>query len=255
MDGMMGISIVTKGVGDALQFSSVPENYFKTTGKKILDVSRNWFFDYNPYVIRDESIKPVRVVDMWNFSPMKYNWPNPRLPDQPKVYLSNAEIHASVWQVEAHLIRPRLYRYETFPFSKREKILLHIDGKSHGQMPIHVIQHVIDKYKHTGQLYQIGTTDFDCGIPRIHTETLWDLAKVISEARMLIGMDSGPSWIAACYPDVIVKKLKNRNTNQRLETWVPLDQENIHAHWDDRCHQIYNPTDRAIGFMDTYRNI
>jgi hypothetical protein len=145
--------------------------------------------------------------------------------------------------------------FEDFPFEKREKILLHIDGRSHGVMPEHVIQHVLKKYRKTGQLFQIGKSQRELGIPRIETETLWDLARVISEARMLIGMDSGPSWIAACYPDVIVKKLKNRQLNRGLQDWVPLEIDNVHSHWDDRAHMIFNPTEDAIGFTESYRKI
>jgi hypothetical protein len=108
----------------------------------------------------------------------------------------------------------------------------------------------------TGDLYQIGVAkDIDLGIPRLITPTLWDLVREISEARMLIGMDSGPAWIAACFPDVIVKKLRTTPKADRFEDWVPLEIRNIHSHWDDRCHQIFNPTDFDIGFTSSYRKI
>lgn len=251
---LLGISVEgAKGVGDALQFSSVPENYFRATGKHLVDISKAWFFDHNPYVVRDAPCRKIKK--MWNFSPMKYEWPVPRPEGAPRVYLSNAEIHASVFGVEAKLIRPRLYKHEDFPFAKRTKILLHIDGKSHGEMPRHIIQHVLDKYLSTGELYQIGQSEFNLGIPRIHTPTLWDLAKEISEARMLIGMDSGPAWIAACYPDVIVKKVKSRMLHRNLRDWIPLEIDNVHAHWDDRCHMVFNPSEEAMGFTESYRKI
>lgn len=252
----IGISVKgAKGVGDALQFSSVPENYFRATGERLLDISRPWFFDHNPFVVRDNSIVPERVQEMWNFSPRKYYWPEPRNPGLPRVYLCNAEIHAAVFNVPAKLIRPRLYMYEDFPFEKREKILLHVDGQSHGGMPRHVIQHVLDKYRPTKQLFQIGQSDMDLGIPKIETPTLWDLARVISQAKMLIGMDSGPSWVAACYPDVIVKKLKTRHSPDKMIDWIPLHIDNCHSHWDDRCHMIFNATEDAIGFTESYRKI
>ncbi len=251
---LTGISIKpTIGVGDALQFSSVPENYYRATGRPLVDVSKPWFFDKNPYVVRDAN--PTKVFEMWNFGPRKYEWPVPRPEGSPRVYLCNAEIHAKAMGVEAKLIRPRLYQFEDFPYERREKILLHVDGKSHGDMPRHVIQHVLDKYKKTGKLFLIGQSKIDLGIPRIETPTLWHLAQVISEARMLIGMDSGPSWIAACYPDVVVKKLKNRQLQRGLRDWIPLEIDNVHSHWDDRCHQIFNPTDEAIGFTESYRKI
>lgn len=251
---LLGISVDgCKGIGDALQFSSVPENYFRATGRHLIDVSNAWFFDHNPYIVRNVHSK--KTIQMWNFGPQKYEWPNPRPEGSPRVYLSNAEIHAAVWGVEARLIRPRLYKHEDFPFENRKRILLHTDGKSHGDMPRHVVQHVIDKYHRTGELYLIGKSNENWGIPRIETPTLWDLARVISESRMLIGMDSSPAWIAACYPDVVVKKLKNRMLQRNLRDWIPLEIDNHHAHWDDRCHMIFNPTEEAIGFAESYRNI
>lgn len=257
---MLGISIKpTIGIGDALQFSSLPENYYQATGNRLIDVSRPWFFDFNPFVVRDgrNHLKavPEKVIEMWNFSPKQFDWPVPKERDA-KVYLSNAEIWAGVFNVPASLNRPRLYMHEDYPFKDREIILLHTHGKSHGVMPDHVITHVLKKYGPTKQLYHIGPKDTpDLRIPKIGTATLWDLAAVISKARMLIGVDSGPSWIAACYPDVVVKKLRTKPVAERFKNWVPLEIGNIHSHWDDRCHQIFNPSEQDVGFTSSYRKI
>lgn len=248
---MKGIAIKpTIGVGDALQFSSVPENYFRATGERLVDVDRHWFFDFNPFVVRDA--QPTSVKQMWNFSPKQFDWPTP--PREEGVWLANAEIWAAVWGVPMVLNRPRLYRFET-PVSDRETILLHTDGRSHGEMPEHVVQHVLKKYGPTRRLFQIGKSSKDYGIPKIETPTLWDLAFTISSSRMLIGMDSGPSWIAACYPDVVVKKLRTKPSAERFKNWCPLSARNIHAHWDDRCHQIFNPSEDDVGFTTSYRKI
>lgn len=250
-----GITIKQKiGVGDALQFSSLPENYFKATGRKLVDLSRPWFFDHNPYVDREtpaESCK--KIIEMWNYGPTQYQFPVLR-PE--KIYLSNAEIHAGVWNCPVSLNRPRLYLHEDFPFEKRESIFVHIQGKSHGEMPDHVIDHILKKYGPTKRLYQIGlSTDRDIGIPRIETKTLWELAAVLSTGRMFIGMDSGPSWVAACYPDVVAKKIRLKPSPEFLTTWVPLEVQNIHSHWDDRLFQIHNPTENDIGFTYSYRRL
>jgi hypothetical protein len=75
---MIGVTIrKTIGVGDTVQFSSLPENYFKATGNRLLDVSKSWIYDFNPFVLRDESIVPEKVVELWNF-PQVDPWPNPR---------------------------------------------------------------------------------------------------------------------------------------------------------------------------------
>lgn len=250
---MLGIAIKTYiGIGDAIQFSSVPENYYRATGKKLIDVNHPWFFDHNPFVIRDHKAIPESVTEMWNFGPKQYEWPMLR---PQAVYMSNAEIGAAVFNVTTVLNRPRLYKYEDFPFNQRDKILFHVSGRSHGEMPKHVVDHVLKKYMPTKRLYQIGLAGPSLGIPKIETKTLWDLAKVLSEAQMLIGMDSGPSWIAACYPDVIIKKLRTRPEPDVLKTWVPLSTYNIHSFWDDRCHQIFNVTEEDIGFTSSYRKI
>lgn len=250
LSNVRGITIQdTIGVGDKVQFSSLPENYFRTTGKKLIDISHSWIFDHNPYVIRGMDVPETETFELWNFSP------NLRPRPRPMVYLSNAEHAAGFLNAKVFLNRPRLYRFEDFPFEKRTKILLHIDGVSQGIMPDHVIDHALRKYKGTGCLYQIGTSERDLGIPVIKTPTIWDLAKELSEAKMLIGMDSGPSWIAACYPDVIVKKLRMKPSVEHFKTWVPLEIDNIHSHWDDRCFQIFNSSEDDVGFTSSFRKI
>jgi hypothetical protein len=253
----VGVTINPKiGIGDTVQFSSLPENYFRATGKKLIDYSRSWIFDHNPFVVRTHK-RPERVVELWNFGHRnKFEWTNPR-PDMPAVYTSNAEIWANVLGVGVTLNRPRLYVHENYPFAERRKILVHADGRSHGIMPEHVRRHILDKYGSTGDLFQIGVAkDIDLGIPRIETPTIWDLVRVISESRMLIGMDSGPSWIAACFPDVVVHKLRTTPASpDRFRHWIPLEIRNIHSHWDDRCHQIFNVTEDDIGFTSSYRKM
>lgn len=259
----IGIAIKESiGVGDSLQYSSLFENYFRTKKEKLYVLTKHWFLDHNPYVIQYDDKSghaPTKVIQMWNFSPTQYQWPIPnRREERPKVYLSNAEIWASLLGVEVFLNRPRLYKFEDFPFEERKIILLHTNGKSHGIMPKHVSDHIVNKYGKTGNLYRIGpvTDDYYPEIPRIHTETYWDLAETISKASMLIGMDSGPSWIAACFPDVIVKKLRTKpGPPEVYEDWVPLDIRNIHSHWDDRCHMIFNASERDIGFTTSYLKI
>lgn len=252
---MNGFTVKEKiGIGDKLQFSSLPENYFRHTGKKLVDVSKCWVFDHNPFVTRDTS-GLEKVVELWNFAPTTYDWPDPRESWQPKVYLSNAEISAGVFGVPVTLNRPRLYIHENFPFHKREKILFLPSGKSHGEIPDYIVEHILKKYMPTKQLFQIGLSQRDFGIPKIETPDIWDLVKVISECRMLIAPDSGPTWIAACFPDVVVKKLRLRPSPDQFKNWVPLDQKNIHSFWDDRCHQIFNPTQDDIGFTYSYRKI
>lgn len=244
---MIGISVKpTIGIGDAVQYTSVPENYYRATGTKLCEIGTHWVFDHNPYLIRGPQILEDSF-ELWNYNPH----PKPKTP----VWLSLAEKHASILKVPVVQKYPRLYIHEDFSYEKREMILVHTHGRSHGEMPSHVIDHVLTKYWGM-PLYHIGLpTDQEIGIPKISTKTIWDLVKVISQARMLIGVDSGPSWIANCYPDVIVKKLRMKPTPEYFKDWVPLDPNNIHSQWDDRMHQVYNPTEDDIGFTSSYRRI
>lgn len=247
----VGFTIRQVGIGDGIQFTSLPENYFRATGEKLIDVSQPWYFDYNPYVLR--GLTPKRSVEMWNY-PKLYEWDHPRA----SVYTSNAEVHCSVFDVKhPKLIRPRLYKHEEMNFRKRHTILFHPHGKSHGSLPDHVIQHVVNKY----DVWQIGTPDEPlvkgC-LAKLHTPTLWDLVKAISEARMLIGIDSGPAWIAACFPDVIVKKIRTKFQEGFCESedWVSLDVRNQHSYWDDQgLFKIFNCFEHDSGFTESYKKL
>lgn len=257
---MLGISIrTTIGIGDQLQFSSLPENYYRARGERLFDMSGLWFFDHNPYVSRDPLDKPTipaLIKELWNFGDKQYVWPRPRVGAYPQVYQSNAEIWAAYMGVPVTLNRPRLYRFEGFPFAAREDILFQTTGRSHGVLPEEIVRHVLEKYGPTGRLKTIGPKHpMLQSIPHYDTPTLWDLAEVISKASMLIAPDSGPSWIGACYPDVRVKKIRTKPDINLLKDWVPLDIQNIHAHWDDRCHEIFNVSEYDVGFTQSYLRI
>lgn len=251
----LGISVKCNGIGDGVQFTSLPENYYRATGKKLIDLSGRWFFDHNPYILRPSELPKHRAIELWNFSPRQWDWPKPK-ERTAGVYLSNAEIWASLFGVPAVLSRPRLYFCEDFPYEDRADILFQTHGKSHGTLPEHVIRHVIDKYGPTKKLFHLGVDgDPDYGLPTVRVKSFWELAQRISSARMLIGPDSGPSWISACYPDVLTKIVRMKPTPEHFKTWTPLEQGNIHSHWDDRVRQIHNPTDDDIGFTWSYRRL
>jgi hypothetical protein len=248
---VIGISIDKRlRIGDVIQFSSLPENYFRHRGEKLIDVDKCWVFDFNPYVVRDET--PTKIVELWNF-PKKYEWPRPR---ELNVYQSNAEIWASLLGVPVILNRPRLYRFEGFPYERREHILFHTKGICHGELPKHVIDHI--KLKYGQRLRHIGLpTENNHGITRLPTPSFWDLAREISRCRMLICPDSGPGWVGACYPDVIVKKIRVKELPNfpKMKEWVPLDRDNYHTHWDDRNFQVYNITEDDAGYTYSYKKL
>ena len=107
-------------------------------------------------------------------------------------------------------------------------------------------------------LYQIGLqSDPGYGIEKLYTPTFWDLAREISSAKMFIGVDSGPSWIAACYPDIVANKVRVKLPDGEglIEDWVPLEIDRIHSHWDDRCFHIHNVTEDDRGFTSSFKRL
>lgn len=249
------------GIGDAVQFTSLPENYFRYTGQKLVDSARHWVFDFNPFVDRSSEPSEDQVLKIWNHRPFfapeaPYYMDAAEGSSRKSTFLSNAEIHARLLGVPVVLNRPRLYRFEEFPFEARSLVLVHTNGRSHGQMPEHVIHHVINKYGHMDIAHVGFPSDPDIGVGKIMTEDIWTLTELISQCRIFIGMDSGPSWIAGCYPDVVVKRLRSRPIETHLlQDWVPLDVVNNHSHWDDRMFQIFNTTEDDVGFTYSYRRI
>ena len=106
------------GIGDAIQFTSLPENYFKHTGEKMILIGGNSAFDFNPYV--EKRTTSDAVEDLWTrhclFPKHPDWWP------RSTVLLSNAESIASYFDVPVLLNRPRLYQFEDFPFFERKNI-------------------------------------------------------------------------------------------------------------------------------------
>lgn len=254
---MQGIAIdKTNSIGDVVQFSSLPENYFRATGKRLVDVSKKWIFDHNPFVVRD--VEPESTLELWGARSRFKRTPVALSDDAaaPAVFQSNAEHHASLLNVPVVLNRPRLYKFEDFPFRERYLIVLQTEGRSHGRMPEHVIEHVINKYGDL-DICEIGYPGTpDIGIPKVETKDLWELTELISQARMLIGLDSGPAWIASCFPDVVVKRVRTRPQLDYLETWVPLDMGNPHSQWDDQgLFRTFNVTGDDLGFTQSYRRL
>jgi len=50
----IGIDIEgSKGIGDKVQYSGLPESFYKFYGIKLIDVKKSWVFKHNPYVRRD----------------------------------------------------------------------------------------------------------------------------------------------------------------------------------------------------------
>ena len=254
------------GIGDAIQFSSLPENYFRNYGQCLIDIDKHWVFDYNPYVIRIDDYSPDIVIDLWqDCDLLKCNMRKSHT--SPQVFTSNAEANLSIFRnvlekkPKVFLNRPRLYKFEQYNFEKRKWIFLHTTGRSNGPMPDFLIKHIIDKYKYTGFLVQIaGPNDkIVDGLHVVRPKNLWEAAELISKARMFIGPDSGLAWIAACYPDVQVKKVRLTEPWGIVGSWpewVPLQTNHPQSHWDDlSLFELYNLEDFDRGIFKSWRRI
>jgi hypothetical protein len=173
--------------------------------------------------------------------------------------MNNAEAHLSILGYrDPYLIRPRLYIYEDFPFYERKNIIFHPWGKSHRHLPKKVIDHVVAKYNHEN-FYQIGSEN-DPIIPsvkKLNTPDIWSLIKVIAECRLFIGVASGPSLIAACYGDVVLKQIRTiwQGGKYAGKNWVPLLTSHDHSIWDSREYYQFNCTEEPVGFTETFLRI
>ena len=68
---MLGITMAGQakkflGLGDQIQLTSFPENYFKNTGEKLIDLDNNLLFDNNPYIVRN--VNPSNILDIWSMT-------------------------------------------------------------------------------------------------------------------------------------------------------------------------------------------
>lgn len=235
------------GLGDGVQFSSLPENYHAEMGKNLTVESYNWFFDFNPFVSRTSV--PYERIHPWE---RITNDPLPNPLFKEFQYNSNAEIGCSLLGLKkVKLTRPRLYRYEdTY---QTDRIVFHPHGISQGTMPQNVIDHIVNKYGE--RLVQVGIereTQFvrDCYYPN----NFWDLARFISQSSGFIGMSSGPSWVAACFPKVWNKVI--RGPYPKLLQRTPLDIRNLDSIWDDyTIFDFYNTTEHDISFTKGFKGI
>ena len=260
---MLGITLgEAAGLGDKLQFSSFPENHFRNTGEKVVDLDRSWIFDHNPYVVRD--VAPSRTVDLWTAPwPMRRQITHEQYTAKP-VFASLAERTSSIFGHVAYLRHPRLYRFEDLPRLER-RVVLHTTGKNipprtnQGEdaqriLSEEIIGHVRATYRDY-EIVQVGAKeDVDAGVVDCRgLPDLWEMAKVIAQAAIFIGVDSGPSWIAACYPRVFRKKVLVQYPPEFLRSqFVPMHVLNLHVHWHDMSCLYYNRTRDDAGVTYSY---
>ena len=250
------------GLGDKLQFSSFPENHFRNTGERVIDLDQAWIFDHNPYVVRD--VIPTRVINLWEDP-----WPRKTASTQDEylakpIFFSLAERSSSIVGHVAYLRHPRLYRFEELPRAEK-RVVLHTTGKglppraavgedARRELSEEIIEHVRRVYRGY-EIIQVGAREdrdvrvIDCrGIADI-----WEVVRIIAQAGIFIGVDSGPFWIAASYPRIFRKKVLVQYPPEYLrEHFIPMHVLNPHTHWHDASCLYYNRSADDAGVSYSY---
>lgn len=233
------------GIGDAIQFSHIPENIFYFTGEKVFDVSNCWIFDHNPYVERNSQNAKIKYkINLWETSKyFKYG------------YKSHAERFFDLFNelfgtnFKNPILRsPRLYFKENEKIF-RNRVLVHTTGKSE-KVPLSddVINQIAANYKDCEIIQIGGSNDKNTPFKKMLGLSVWETATLISCSAIFIGVNSGMMNIANCYPKIWKKILVSRDE----EIFVPLSKENV---WFDYNNTYYNYTKADIGTTYSYLKI
>ena len=224
------------GIGDRIQFGCLPENFFLNTGHKLIDVSKCYVFDHNPYVKRDES--PERVVDLWTFP-----W------EPSSKFLSKSERWCYGFDLKTCYLRhPRLYIHEDSTI-KNNQVVVHTTGKMKGIFSDKVIDQIQTNYKDY-EIIQIGGVN-DKDTPFLDKRGLgyFETAEIISQSHVFIGPSSGMYHTARCYPKVRKKVVVLDHdpdlTRENLKIFQPYKM--TQDDWLDFDTEIYNESEYDIG--------
>jgi hypothetical protein len=231
----LGITNYGSGIGDKIQFTALPENYFKSTGNKIIDLDKSWVFDYNPYIARD--INPtIGITNLW------ISYPEGK-------FLSGVDRINTVFNIKTTLRHPRLYHFESEEIVKNT-LVVHSCGKSFGTISDKVIAQILENYIEYN-IYQIGGQN-DKKTPFINKLglSMWETIKLIASSEVFIGVNSGFMNIAKCYPKIRKKVIINGIINP--EIFSP----NCNGeYWIDYNWEYFNETENDIGISNSYLKI
>jgi hypothetical protein len=230
-------------IGDTLIYSSFPENYYYTFGEKVVDIQKFWFFDNNPFVIRDAEYDKVLNLLRDDLCVR---------PDINRSYASLAERTKLFFNPEQNIVlrHPRLYKYEDIPVNPLG-VVIHTTGMTHPPMGDHIIEHLHRKYKNHDVIQIGGIHDKPTGFKSQLGLSRWEMAEIIASNQTFIGINSGLQHIANCYPNITKKII----LNQDLEDLVPLNPSDCHSHWFDYGVQFFNPSNYDIGITFSYLKI
>lgn len=239
------------GIGDKLQFTSIPENFYFTHGYKIIDVDKSWVYDYNPYVDRES--KADEIYNPW--ASQNINIENKIRNNELKYELLGLSLRAAAaLDLNIRLRHNRLYIYEDQPIESK-KVVIHTNGRSEGgQINDEIIDQIYENYNGY-QIYQIGGKD-DRNTPFIDMRGLdvWKTAEFIASAEIFIGVNSSMMHLANCYTKVRKKIIILQYNQEDLKYFYPSAYHK-YTHWIDYNNELYNQYDYDIGATMSYKKI
>lgn len=239
------------GIGDKLQFSSIPENFFYTYGYKIIDIDKCWVYDHNPYVDRNSS--PTEIYNPWYSQNLVLD---EKIKNKSLKYslLGLSLRSAAALDLNIRLRHNRLYIYEDEEIDCK-KVVVHTNGKTEGGEINDIIINQIQKNYKNYKIYQVGGLE-DRKTPFINMLGLniWDTIKFISSAAIFIGVNSSMMHIANCYPKIRKKIILLQYNQNDLKYFYPSNYEK-YTHWIDYNNELYNQYDIDIGATMSYLKI
>lgn len=234
------------GIGDQIMTSSFPENFFRNTGIKLIDLTNNWIFDHNPYIVRGETPDVIlnhlqRQIEIINNGTRK-DWK------------SDAEEICNNFGIKKIFLRsPRLYKFEDSE-TKKDMVVVHTTGKTVGSMPRKIIEQIAENYKNY-HIVQIGSSsDVETPFEKKINLSKWDTAKIISEAAIYIGVNSGFYHVANCYPKVRKKIVLQELTEDILLEFEPK-KTSKNFEWYDYNIEYFNKFNYDIGSTNSFMKI
>lgn len=261
MSGLVGFDWTggRQKLGDFLSRTSLPENYYKNTGDKLINLGDSEFFRYNPFCISAQEIHPntlsrVEKRSIWNYT--IGNICNANCKTMAHELCRN-------WGLEkVYKFGPDLYLHnELTPYPKT--IAVHTTGNNQGTIPIFVLNHIREVYKDYLLIQIGGVFDIDAPFDIDRRGAKWEMtAKMIAESEIFIGPDSFCMWVAKCYGKVHKKLILVNKDRERCENFWPRGFGNEYPNnpfdtWVEVSDglQIYNTFSENLGVTQSYLNI
>lgn len=223
--------------------SHVPENYYKNTGEKLIDVSNLWPLDFNPYIIRNQ--QPTEIWRLWGH-------------DSDFCGATQAHTICHKFGLKCYLNRGRLYKHEELKqsslLSRYNSVVFHFRGESVGMVPIAIQNEIVARYKAKGWwTIQLGNkTDYYCGadLDRRGID-IWESCKYVAEAQEAVVVDSVIMHVAHTY-NTRCKTILVNKTESEIESFHPLMwNEGRNCGWVG-MGEVYNCFENDLGLVQSY---